>query len=152
MVVIVDWMKNAECYKPLDPRISEGLHLLEQLDKLDLDPGWHTADNGIAYLIQESDTVPVNNNMWEAHRHTTDIQFILMGEEYFGYTDTSLLGERTKAYDPEDDIEYFKGTGDFVTLKPGMFAIQFPHDAHLPGSHNGKSGYLRRGVIKLPWG
>lgn len=149
--MIVDWMKHASFYESLDARIKSGLQLLENLEKLDQRLGWHKSEDGIAYLIQESNTVPINNLMWEAHRHTTDIQFILSGEEYFGYTDVALLGDRTRAYDPEDDIEYFQGTGDFVLLKPGMFAIQFPHDAHLPGCHNGKSVHLKRGVIKLPW-
>ena len=149
--MVVDRISNIPYYASLDERITRGLQLLRHPESLDQRLGWHKSEDGIAYLIQESETVPVNNSMWEAHRHTTDIQFILSGEEYFGYTDVSLLGDRTRAYDPEDDIEYFMGTGDFVMLRPGMFAIQFPHDAHLPGCHNGASVHLKRGVIKLPW-
>ncbi|MDD3867445.1 MAG: YhcH/YjgK/YiaL family protein [Eubacteriales bacterium] len=149
--MIIDWIENADMYMKLDERIAAGLRALQHLEALDQSPGWHQTPDGLAYLIQEFETADPNHDLWETHRYHTDIQFILSGEEVFGYTYAATLGQRTREYDPVDDIEFFSGSGHFVTLLPGMFAIQFPHDAHLPGCHNGQPAWLKRGVIKLPW-
>ena len=34
-------------------------------------------------------------------------------------------------YDEERDIQFFAGTGDLFKIE-GMFAVFFPHDAHMP--------------------
>ena len=149
--MIIDWLEHAGIYKTLDEGIASGLQALEYLEKLDQTPGWHTTDEGLNYLIQELRTTAPDNDRWEAHRRHTDIQFILEGEERFGYANTAFFTRRTCEYDPEEDIEFFQGTGEFVTLKPGMFAIQFPHDIHLPGCSNGQPAGVKRGVIKIPW-
>ncbi len=37
-----------------------------------------------------------------------------------------------KEYNPEKDIEFLTGEGDYVTLNKGSYAIFFPQDAHMP--------------------
>ena len=38
------------------------------------------------------------------------------------------------AYNAEKDITFYEGLAtDYLTVKPGMFAIFFPEDAHAPG-------------------
>ncbi len=149
--MIVDWMEQAVLYKGLDPRIDSGLRALEDLERLSQEPGWHVTPDGLCYLVQELMTSAPDLSRWETHRRHTDIQYILEGEESFGYAYRPLLSVRTQDYDAEEDIEFFAGTGEFVVLKPGMFAIQFPHDAHLPGCQTDTPRRLRRGVIKIPW-
>lgn len=146
--MIVDWLRAAPDYYGLGSDIEKALRFLRQPERMDKAPGWHETD-GVRYLIQEMQTQMPDLPLWEAHRRHIDIQFILEGEETFGYTHRANLGARTRAYDAEDDIEFFEGTGEFVTLRPGMFAIQFPHDAHLPNCSVHAPSFLKRGVIKI---
>lgn len=149
--MIIDRIQHADYYKSMDDRIRRGLEFLERTDFSGIAPGRYTEDEELSYLVQEFDTAPVDHNCWEYHRRTTDIQFILSGVEGFGYTDVSRLGDETTAYDPEDDLGHCRGEGDFVELRPGMFAIQFPHDAHLPDRHVTSPSHVRKIVVKIKW-
>ena len=38
----------------------------------------------------------------------------------------------TTEYNPEKDIAFLSGEGDFVTFSKGSYGIFFPEDAHMP--------------------
>lgn len=68
----------------------------------------------------------------ETHNDFIDIQIPLSGEEVMGYTPRTDLPEA--AYNAEKDITFYEGLAtDYLTVKPGMFTIFFPEDAHAPG-------------------
>lgn len=68
----------------------------------------------------------------ETHNDFIDIQIPLSGEEVMGYMPRTDLPEA--AYNAEKDITFYEGLAtDYLTVKPGMFAIFFPEDAHAPG-------------------
>ena len=52
-------------------------------------------------------------------------------------------------YIPEKDITWLIGSGDFVTLAAGQFAIVWPGDAHMPGLDAGVPGTVRKIVVKI---
>lgn len=151
--MIIDRIEHADFYKSLNPRIKRGLELLEMTDFSDMEPGRYKVDDVISYLVQDFDTIPMDNAYWEYHCHTADIQYVLSGCEAFGYTDVSRLDKEnvTTPYDSEDDLGRCFGEGDFVLLKPGMFAIQLPHDAHLPDHHLTQPSRVRKIVVKIAW-
>jgi YhcH/YjgK/YiaL family protein len=39
----------------------------------------------------------------------------------------------TKAYNSEKDYTLYKGHVSLIQMKPGMFAIFYPNDLHMPG-------------------
>ena len=68
----------------------------------------------------------------ETHNNFIDIQLPLSGVELMGYTPRTDLPEAE--YNAEKDITFYEGLAqDYLTIKPGMFAIFFPEDGHAPG-------------------
>lgn len=69
----------------------------------------------------------------EAHRRYIDIQLVLAGNDDMGWRPLPLCRQTAIPYDAEGDIAFF---GDpplsWVTVGPGMFAVFFPEDGHLP--------------------
>jgi len=102
------------------------------------------------YTIQRYMTKPMSEGKLEAHRKYIDIQFSLNGQEIIGYTplnELTIAGE----YNPQKDIAFYNTPKDFskVLLKPGLFCILFPDDAHLPCRQVDKPAEVRKVVIKI---
>lgn len=68
---------------------------------------------------------------WEAHRRYIDIQYILEGCERMGYAPVETLTVAGD-FDVAADVGFFTGRGDQLRVSAGMFAIFYPHDAHMP--------------------
>jgi YhcH/YjgK/YiaL family protein len=50
-----------------------------------------------------------------------------------------------------NDFQELQGIAEYLTLRPGCFAIYFPEDAHHPGIGTGAhTGSIRKIVIKVP--
>ena len=61
-----------------------------------------------------------------------DIQIPLSGVEVMGYTPREDLPEAE--YNADKDISFYHGLAEsYIPVKPGMFVIFFPQDAHAPG-------------------
>ncbi len=149
--MIVDKLENASFYMGADPRIAAGLRLLQETDFSGIEPGYYEVEGKkLCYWVEEKETRPVDNNNWEAHLLYADIQYILQGEEDFGFVNVEKLTSRSP-YNIERDIRFFSGEGNFVRLFPGDFAIQFLHDAHLPDSSFDAPSRLRKVVVKMLW-
>ena len=51
---------------------------------------------------------------------------------------------------PENDIWFYHGPMDYVSLVPGKFGLVFPCDAHAPGiSFTGVPEHVRKAVFKV---
>ena len=56
----------------------------------------------------------------------------------------------TTEYNPEKDIAFLSGDGDFVTLSKGSYGVFFPQDAHMPKVAPGnKPGKVKKVVLKI---
>lgn len=67
----------------------------------------------------------------ETHDVMIDIQIPLSCPETMGYTPRTALPECP--YNAEKDITFYEGLAlDYVTVRPGQFAIFFPQDGHAP--------------------
>jgi len=56
----------------------------------------------------------------------------------------------TTEYNPEKDIAFLGGEGDFVTLVKNSYGIFFPQDAHMPKvAVNNKPGKVKKVVMKI---
>ncbi|MGO9289953.1 MAG: YhcH/YjgK/YiaL family protein, partial [Polyangia bacterium] len=78
-----------------------------------------------------------------------DIQVMVAGEELIGYVPRVLCTE--KSNDLANDFQELQGTPEYLTLRPGCFAIYFPEDGHHPGIATGAyTGLIRKIVIKVP--
>jgi YhcH/YjgK/YiaL family protein len=87
---------------------------------------------------------------FEAHRRYIDVQVLLAGEETI---DAALDGGLPvlEAYDEARDVMFLKPPAHVASLpmRPGWFAVFFPHDVHRPGCHLRDRQKVRKIVMKV---
>jgi len=131
--MIIDQIKFIERYKNLDGRIGLALNFLKNTDFTNMKPGrCQISGDDIFYMINDYKTIPVKDGILEGHKKYIDIQSIITGNELIGCAPLSNQLE-TEVYDSEKDYALFKGQASLVQMKPGMFAIFYPNDLHMPG-------------------
>ena len=99
------------------------------------------------YFVQSYDSKPDNDGP-EAHKAYVDIQCVLEGREKMGVGSLPDMTEFSGK--PENDIWFYHGPMDYVSLVPGKFCLVFPCDAHAPGiSFTGAPEHVRKAVFKV---
>lgn len=138
-------------YNYLSEPFQKAFEFLKRDDLDKLEPGKYPIDGEqvVAY-IQHYATNPSDQLKFETHDCYFDIQFMITGQEEFGYTKRSELTV-LKPYDKAADITFYqppKVCGS-VILGPGDFAIAPPEDAHRPGGMVGRINEVKKAVIKI---
>lgn len=132
--MIFDSLSSADCYASLSPAFQKAFEFLKTTDFSTLVPGRYEIDGDNAYaLVSAYAPKKVEDAKWEAHKKYADIQVIVEGEEKQGFAPMSeSFG--SEGYIAERDIEFLSvKSSSYVTMKPGLFAVYFPQDAHQPG-------------------
>ncbi|MGI2068227.1 YhcH/YjgK/YiaL family protein [Shewanella sp. MF08487] len=151
--MIVDTLANRHIYQSLSPRIATALAYLATTDFSQLTVGNYPLDgDNIFVIVNDYQTEPKSTNPFEVHQKYIDVQYVVSGEEEFGYLP---LADQTpsKAYFEKHDYAEFdyqtnKADASFVQLKAGMFALFFPGDIHMPGAGDVATA-VRKVVIKV---
>lgn len=96
---------------------------------------------------------------YESHRLMADIQIVLDGEEEFHVlprpsepADGSALTPEAP-YDADKDIVFYREkplAAARVRLRPGLFVLALPRDAHMPGLAVSTPGRVKKLVVKVP--
>jgi biofilm protein TabA len=147
--MVVDMIANAGAYAGLGERIHRALTLLGKEDFRGMELGRHEVDGAsLFYIVQSYQSKPRGQGKWESHRKYLDVQYVVEGEERFGWSPLGRAGLAdvpgraplgraglavTQPYDPATDAALYAGDGDFITATPGMFLLLWPEDAHMPG-------------------
>lgn len=144
--MILDYMDRMAQYDSLFPGFTESMKFaLSVKDK----PVGRYEQGDIFALVQEMDTVPLNEKKFELHRKYLDVHIVLEGEEVLEYEDISKLTPLDE-YNPEKDGQKLDGSGQAVLIKEGMFCLVFAHDGHKPGCCQNSPKKLRKIVLKVP--
>lgn len=148
--MIVDIIENMNFYAYISPRIQAGLNYLAKTDFSVMEVGRYDIDgDNLFAFVQEYQTIPKEQCKWECHQKYIDIQFITEGIEQIGFANMNKMEVLTE-YNPEKDITFLKGEGDYSTLTKGFFGIYFPHDAHEPKVAPGQvTGQVKKVVVKI---
>ena len=147
--MIVDQLKNAKLYFHTSERFAVALKYLQTNDLAKFENGrYEIEDKEVFALVSEYNTKSLAEAKWESHNKYADIQYIVIGEEKMGFAPLGSM-EVTEGYNPEKDITFLKGKGDYVTVKPGTFVIFFPQDAHQPGVAVNGSTPVKKVVVKV---
>jgi biofilm protein TabA len=148
--MIFDSTANARACFEAHPLLRECFFWLASANPAALTPGrYEIGASGVYALVSEYLTKTAAAATIECHRRYIDIQCVLAGEERVGIVplERCTLGP----YDNERDFQEAKGPLDFITLRPGLFAVFFPADGHLPGiSPGGAAVPVKKLVIKVP--
>lgn len=146
--MILDRLSHASTYGGLAPRIQRALQHLATTDWSAVGPGRYELEaSNLVAIVSDYETQPEPQVPWEAHRQYIDVQYVHTGVERIGYAHLSSLDVGT--YDEARDLLPATGTGGFVRLPAGSFAILWPHDAHRPGIADGASERVRKVVVKV---
>ena len=100
--------------------------------------------------VSTYDTGSREERRFEAHKKYIDVQAVLEGEESI---DVSLEKDlpSLEAYDEKKEVMFLKPPKEFasVVMKPGRFAVFYPHDVHRPGCNLRDRRRVRKIVVKV---
>lgn len=147
--MIADQLENSEIYNPIDERFAKAFRYLSSTNFSKVEVGKYEIEGKDIYaIVSEYQTKPETEAKWEAHHNYIDIQYIVSGEERMGYAPLETM-EIKEPYNPEKDVIFLEGSGDYITATPGTFVVFFPHDAHQPTVSIGNGSLVKKVVIKV---
>ncbi len=147
--MIYDHLKNAQLYFSLGGRIEKALKYLSETNFTNVEPGKYEIEgDNIFALVQAYDTKPLSSGRWEAHKNYIDIQYIILGKEKIGFTESSKV-IIIEEYDESTDYAIYKGDGNFLYADEGHFVILFPTDIHMPGIAINIPRPVKKVVVKV---
>ncbi len=148
--MILDTLDHIRQYAGLDPALRAGLEYLSRTTVADLADGRYPIDGErLRAAVSTSRTREPAAVPFEAHRRYVDIQYLLSGSETIYWMPREGCTVREE-YSEERDIELLAdGPASAVILRPGIFAVFFPHDAHKPGCFAAGQEEVRKLVIKV---
>jgi len=146
--MVVDTLENLEKYTSLNPLFAQAVDFLISNDLNSLEVG-KIELKGKDLIVNVAQTNPKTKEQakLETHNQFIDIQIPLSGTEVMGYTPAKNCLPVDSTYNAEKDITFFDGLAEnYITVKPGMFAIFFPQDGHAPGvTENG----VKKVIVKV---
>ena len=144
--MIIDRIEEAERYFGLHPLLEEAFSFLTEAP--DLEAGRYELDDGLFASLSEFETKPIASMDLEAHERYIDLHCCLAGGERISWAHTAELN-RVRENDGHDNILY-NGHSTSISVRPGMFYIMFPSDAHRTGGHHEFPKQCRKVVVKIP--
>ncbi len=128
--MIIDVLANSKQYEALHKDFKLVFDYIKNHDLNSMPCGRHELrGNEVFFNLQEYETKEIQK--LEAHKKYIDIQAVVSGSEYMGYTNinNTVISEE---YDPEKDVMFLNGNPDKVLADNKTFVIFYPQDAHMP--------------------
>ena len=131
--MIIDKLENIGMYASVNPQFAQAIEFLKSTDLNAHELGKVVLKEGELFVnFAAARPKTKDDAKIETHNNFIDIQIPLTGTELMGYMPRTDLAEAE--YNAEKDVTFYPGHAtDYLTVKPGMFAIFFPEDAHAPG-------------------
>lgn len=131
--MIIDKLENIGMYASVNPLFAQAIEFLKSTDLNAHELGKVVLKEGELFVnFAAARPKTKDDAKIETHNNFIDIQIPLTGTELMGYMPRTDLTEAE--YNAEKDVTFYPGHAtDYLTVKPGMFAIFFPEDAHAPG-------------------
>lgn len=143
--MIIDALANSEKYESLHKNFKFVFDYIKTHNLAQMECGRHELrGNEIFFNLQEYETKP--SQKLEAHKKYIDIQVVITGEEYMGYTNldkTTII----EAYDSEKDVMFLSGDVDKLKADNKTFLIFYPQDAHMPALGNNQK--VKKAIFKI---
>ena len=145
--MIIDNFENLKRYISVNKYFDKAFGYILSTDFSALNAGRYEIDGDNIYAnVDEYETKLVSKP--EYHKKYIDIQFLVNGSEYIGYTSVENLLEKEE-FNEDKDIGFGLGVVDFIKMKPKKFMILFPEDAHQPCMADGKPQKVKKVVVKV---
>ncbi|MBA3052600.1 MAG: YhcH/YjgK/YiaL family protein [Candidatus Omnitrophota bacterium] len=146
--MIIDKIANHGLYTGLGGRIALALAYIKETDFSAAAPGKYKIDGDVIFaIVQEYSTKDRSECKLEGHFKYTDIQYIVSGAELMGVA--TLTSQKPVYKNPDEDYALFESDPAFFRIDPGMFAIFFPDDLHMPCVQLERSARVKKVVVKV---
>ena len=147
--MIIDNLTNASLYYGVSSSLKKALEFLQKTDFETMKPGRYEIDGDNVYaMVQQYETKPLEQGIWEAHKKYIDVQYVVTGSEIIGYRYIEGM-KVTKEYDQSADCLLLGGEGDFFKVVAGFFAVFTPKDAHMPCIAATLPAEVKKVVVKV---
>ncbi len=147
--MIKDSIEHLTAYTSVHPHIQNIIRYMQHTNLTALEVGTYPIIGNELYVMKNiSETVCKDDGIWESHKNYIDLQYVLKGGTYFGYSRAETLSA-TSEYDAPKDIQLFAGTGDFIHLTSGDFILFSPQEAHMCNICYGKTALVEKVVFKI---
>lgn len=147
--MIFDSLERLPFYMQQIPSLQTVMDVLENVDLLGAESGFHSTDNPLVrYNIIDYTSADVRNPL-EIHRKEADVQIVVLGEEL---AVSAPRSEAVKAgpYDAQKDAAFFVCDASMhIVLKPGLFVLFFPGEPHRGNIVLNQPMVCRKVVFKL---
>ena len=146
--MIYDTLNHIFRYEGMHPGVLKGLRFLAETDFSVLPDGRQEIDGDNVFAnIMTVQTKPENDTP-EAHKKYIDIQYLVSGREHIDVGPLEDMKEEVSGK-PENDIWFYHGDLDRITIGDGRYAVLFPGDAHAPGIQVNGPETVRKVVVKV---
>lgn len=144
--MISDTLERLTQYYGMHPHLDTAIRFLMDTAAAKLPDGRHEIDGDRAFVNVMRTTLG-DGGTWEAHHNYIDLQLALEGTETIAWAPVEQINDFS-GYDAQKDIMVSSDPqkGSPLVLKPGMFGLFFPSDAHQPGIGTGQG---RKAVVKI---
>src|SRR3989339_84649 len=107
------------------PGLKDGIYEIRGRDVYAIASSYKTASRG--------------EKKFESHRKYADIQFLVSGREVIEWSPAAEL-KLFSPYNPQKDAAFYKKPAQtsLLNMSPGIFAVFFPGDGHMPGCAAGR--------------
>ncbi len=149
--MIYDILDNSDRYVALHDGFAEAFAFLRRPDLRELAVDRYVIDGDrIFAMVAREPGRDMDEAQLEAHQKYVDIQMVLEGIDGMGWRPRSLCKQPVGPYDSDEDIRFYADPpAAWLPVAPGMFAVFFPEDAHLPLI---SPGVIHKVVIKVAVG
>lgn len=146
--MILDALEYWRDYLWPSERFHAGFEYLQKLD-IQASEGRHSIDGDNVYcMVQKYETTRREGHEFEAHREYADIQMLLAGEERILWAPVNTLTV-TKPYKPDIEFQALIPNPTELVLRPGVFCVFFPRDAHAPCIAHIAPSPVQKAVVKV---
>ena len=146
--MVYDTLKNSELYAGMNAGIAQAFIALNDMDLENLEVGDYEITDGVILKIQQYTSKLPEQAKLEAHKAFIDVQYIISGSEKIGFLPLKYAGKEIEAQ-PENDLWFYEGKGNDVTLNAGEFAVFFPTDLHAPGIAVDAPSPVKKAIVKV---
>jgi YhcH/YjgK/YiaL family protein len=147
--MIVDTIENIGRYMTLGSIFAKALNLLSNIDQNSKNCDYWIDDN-IRVIINDYETKINNDNKFEVHSKTIDIQYPLRGEELVQWVEENESKVVSK-YEVDFDRKYHTSSKRVTDLTIGKnkFVVFFPGELHNPGLATYNPIKIKKLTIKI---
>ena len=145
--MIIDNLENLKQYSDLHKgfKVVEDYLSTHNLEEMQCGR-YEIEGNNIYFNLQEYETKPVQK--LEAHKKYIDIQIVVKGEEYMGYTNINNT-KVVEEYNREKDVMFLEGKVDKLKADNKTFLIFYPSDAHMPALCEKSPQKVKKAIFKI---